>query len=266
VSVSVNIVNMALTRKCINSAGELSRIRLSAAPRLNQQLQLGGNARAALDCWRGRVGEIVTLTDPQLLEYRARVIAIDPSSVTLLPFAQVAATESPLRITLLQALPEKERFELVLQKATEIGVVRIVPYLSERSTTLDERDAGQKKSHRWPNVLLRAARQCRRAEIPELAPVLDWQEALEECAAAELSLVCYEGEGTWPLAEALKGFCGQRISLMVGPEGGFSAAEIEQARGFGVLPVGLGPRILRTESAAILAAGIIQYSLGDLGN
>lgn len=253
-------------RKCINAAGELSRIRLSAAPPLNRELVLGADARTALDCWRGRVGEIVTLTDPQLQEYRARVVAIDQASVTLLPFVQVAASESPLRMTLLQALPEKERFELVLQKATEIGVVRIVPYLSERSTTLAERDAGQKKSHRWPNVLLRAARQCRRAEIPELAPVCSWQDALAECAAAELSLVCFEGEGTWPLAEALKGFCGQRVALMVGPEGGFSAEEIEQARGMGVLPVGLGPRILRTESAAILAAGIIQYALGDLGN
>lgn len=253
-------------RKCINSAGERSRIRLSATPRLEQPLILGTDARAALDCWRGRVGEIVTLTDPQQCEYRARVVAIDHSSVTLLPFAQIPASESPLRITLLQALPEKERFELVLQKATEIGVVRIVPYLSERSTTLAERDAGQKKSHRWPNVLLRAARQCRRAEIPELAPVSGWQEALTECAAAELSLLCYEGESAWPLAEALEGFCGQRVALMVGPEGGFSAEEVEQARNQGVLPVGLGPRVLRTESAAILAAGIIQYALGDLGN
>lgn len=253
-------------RKCINSAGELSRFRLTEVPLLEQQLVLGADALAALDCWRGRVGEIVTLTDPQLQEYRARVVAIDQSSVTLLPFAQVAVSESPLRITLLQALPEKERFELVLQKATEIGVVRIVPYLSERSTTLAERDAGQKKSHRWPNVLLRAARQCRRAEIPELSAVVDWRDALAECAAAELSLICYEGEGTWPLAEALKDFSGQRVALMVGPEGGYSVEEIEQARSLGVLPVGLGPRVLRTESAAILAAGIIQYSLGDLGS
>ena len=235
---------MDSTRKCINSAGEISRFRLTEAPQLEQPLVLGADALAALDCWRGRVGEIVTLTDPQLQEYRARVVAFDQSSVTLLPFVQVAASESPLRITLLQALPEKERFELVLQKATEIGVVRFVPYLSEHSTTLVERDAGQKKSHRWPNVLLRAARQCRRAEIPELSPVVDWQDALAECAAAELSLICYEGEGIWPLAEALKGFCGQRVALMIGPEGGYSAEEIDQARILGVLRVGLGPRLL----------------------
>ncbi|MBE9486447.1 MAG: RNA methyltransferase, partial [Chloroflexi bacterium] len=141
----------------------------------------------------------------------------------------------------------------------------IAPYVSIHSATLAERDAGQKKSHRWPVVVLRAARQCRRAEIPELSPVLSWSEALNHCADAELSLVCYEGAGTWPLAEALNGFSAGRVALMIGPEGGFTEEEIAEARSRGLLPVGLGPRILRTETAAIIAAGVIQYAVGDLG-
>ncbi|NOY14501.1 MAG: RNA methyltransferase, partial [Deltaproteobacteria bacterium] len=195
----------------------------------------------------------------------ARIIAKDETSVTLRPFSAVTAMESQLRIELLQALPAKERFELVLQKATEIGVARIVPYCSARSSTLPERDSRQKKSHRWPDILLRAARQSRRAEIPELSADISWQQALAQCAAAELSLLCYEGAGCRPLAEALRGFNGRRIALMIGPEGGFTPAEIEQARSLGILPVGLGPRILRTETAAIVAAAIIQFALGDLG-
>jgi len=257
---------MVSIRKCINQAGPVSRIRLPAVPEIETEVTLGVDAVKALDCWFGRVGEILTVTDPQLNEYRARIIAIEPDSVTLQPFSQITPTESLIRLELLQALPEKERFELVLQKATELGVARITPYHSKKSTTLSERDAGQKKSHRWPDVLLRASRQCRRAEIPELSQVVDWSEALEICVAAEMSLICSEGEGAWPLAEAIKGFRGQRIALMVGPEGGFSATEIEQARSRGVLPVALGPRILRTETAAIIAAGIIQFALGDLGN
>jgi len=253
-------------RKCTNRAGPISRIRLPAVPEIETEITLGVDAVEALDCWFGRVGEIFTVTDPQQNEYRARIVAIEPDSVTLLPFSQITPTESLIRLELLQALPEKERFELVLQKATEIGVARIIPYLSVKSTTLSERDAGQKKSHRWPDVLLRASRQCRRAEIPELSPVIEWNEALDQCVAAEMSLICYEGEGAWPLAEAIKDFRGQRIALMVGPEGGFSAEEIEQARKRGVLPVGLGPRTLRTETAAIIAAGVIQFALGDLGD
>lgn len=256
---------MTSIRKCINSGGFVSRIRVPNAPQLEEKLVLGPEAVSALECWQGRCGEIFTVTDPLLREFRARVTAKDSTSVTLQPFASVAATESLVRIELLQALPEKERLELVLQKATELGVARIVPYLSTHSTTLEEREAGQKKSHRWPDVLLRAARQSRRAEIPELSPIVRWEEALDQCVDAELSLLCYEGEGSWPLADALKGFRGQRVALMVGPEGGFSPDEIEQARGRGVLPVGLGPRILRTETAAITAVGVIQYALGDLG-
>lgn len=252
-------------RRCINSAGPVSRIQLPAVPQLDQELVLGLDAVKALDCWQGRCGEIFTVTDPQLGEYRARIIAIADSSVTLLPFEKIPTTESQIRLELLQALPEKERFELIIQKATELGVARIVPFLSAKSISLAERDSQQKKSHRWPDVLLRAARQCRRAEIPELSPVLEWELALEQCGAAELALICYEGQGTWPLAEALHGFRGQRVALMVGPEGGFSAEEIEQARDRGVLPVGLGPRVLRTETAAIIAAGVIQFALGDLG-
>jgi 16S rRNA (uracil1498-N3)-methyltransferase len=256
---------MDSTRKCINRAGPLSRIRLPSVPQLEKEIILGNDAVEAVNCWFGRCGEIITVTDPQLNEYRARIVELKSDSLTLLPFAQVPPTESLIRLELFQALPEKERFELVLQKATELGVARIVPYLSHKSTTLQQRDAGQKKSHRWPDVLLRAARQCRRAEIPELSPVLDWKDALEQASAAEMSLLCYEGEGAWPLAEAIKNFPGQRVAVMIGPEGGFKRAEVEQAQSRGVLPISLGPRILRTETAAIIAAGAIQFALGDLG-
>jgi 16S rRNA (uracil1498-N3)-methyltransferase len=154
---------------------------------------------------------------------------------------------------------------MVLQKLTEIGVTRIVPYTSSRSTTPEERDAGQKKSHRWPEVILRAARQCRRAMLPELSPVLDWDGAAYEASHADLKLMLFEGEAQLTLREALKGVNANRIALLVGPEGGFTDDEVEDARKLGVLPVSLGQRILRTESAAIIGAALLQYELGDLG-
>ncbi len=205
------------------------------------------------------------MVDPEQNEYRARITELGETHATLFPFAALQRSESPIAIEVFQALPAKERFELVLQKCTEIGNTRIVPFTCSRSSTQQERDAGQKKSHRWPDVLLRAARQCRRALIPELYPVLEWSQALQMAAGAELALLCFEGEGCWPLGEALQGFRGRRIALVVGPEGGFSQEEVEQARGRGILPISLGPRILRTETAAIVASGAIQYALGDLG-
>ena len=254
-----------LIPRCINGGGEASRIRLPMVPTIDEALRLGSEALPALHAWQARPGEIVTVSDPQQREYRARLTALDADSANLIPFALVPPSESPLRIHLLQALPEKERFELILQKGTEIGVSRIVPFTCRRSTTLRERDAGQKKSHRWPDVLLRAARQCRRAELPELFPVLDWGQTLSVAVAADLALLCFEGVGTLPLADALRSFSGSSIALIVGPEGGFALDEVEQAKRRGVIPIGLGPRILRTESAAIIASGIIQHVLGDLG-
>ena len=230
-----------------------------------REIPLSEALAAALDCWRARTGEIFTLVDGAGDFHRVR-LHDDEGRRVLIPFQKFSVPcESPLEIVVYQALPEKERFELVLQKLTEIGVRRIVPYVSQRSATLDERDAAQKKSHRWPEVLRRAAYQCRRGMLPELAPVFDWPGVLAECAESELRLMLYEGGGGWTLKEALRGQRPESVALLVGPEGGFTPEEAAQAQGAGILPVSLGGRILRTETAAIVGAALVQYALGDLG-
>ncbi len=153
----------------------------------------------------------------------------------------------------------------MLQKVTEVGVTRIVPFISERSTTLEQRESGQKKSHRWPDVVRRAARQCRRAVIPELYPVCSWDETLYKAQSADLKLILSDRLAPWGLGEALNGTMPHRVAVLVGPEGGFSEEEIEEARGLGFLPVTMGPRVLRTETAAIVGVALLQYALGDLG-
>ncbi len=233
---------------------------------LEREILLSSEAVAALDCWEPRPGAVYTLVDSRQNYWRARLSQHDPQGSLVVPFQKFNdAAESPLEIVVFQALPEKERFELILQKLTEIGISRIVPYTSQRSITLEERDAGQKKSHRWPEVVLRAAKQCRRGMIPELAPVLCWDEMLKEAASADLRMMLYEGETFWTLKEAVHKQNPGRVALLVGPEGGFDAEETSQAQAAGVLPVSLGVRILRTETAAILGAAMIQFALGDMG-
>lgn len=251
---------------CVNRGGSGSVVRLDAVPALETELSLAPEAAAALECWQARPGEIVTVVGPELSFYRARLTALDASGGVLVPFRRFdRAVESPVAIEVYQALPQKERFELVLQKLTEIGVGRIVPYTCSRSTTQEERDAGQKKSHRWPDVVLRAARQCRRAMLPELSPVLDWDAAVYQASRADLKLMLFEGDIQLTLREALRGVNTDRVAMLVGPEGGFTDEEVADARKIGFLPVSLGPRILRTESAAIIGAALLQYELGDLG-
>lgn len=254
-----------MPRPCVNRGGAASIVRVAEAVVLEREIPVSEALAAALACWEARPGEIFTLVDGSRNFYRARLHETEGRRV-LIPFQQFfSPPESPLEIIVYQALPEKERFELVLQKLTEIGVSRIVPYVSQCSVTLDERDAAQKKSHRWPEVLRRAAYQCRRAMLPELAPVLDWPAMLAESASAELRLLLYEGDTGWTFKEALRGQRPERLALVVGPEGGFSADEVAQAQGAGIIPVSLGGRILRTETAAMVGAALLQYALGDLG-
>lgn len=255
-----------MTLACVNEGGPGSLIRLAAVPQLETEIILPATAVEALHRWQARAGEIVTVVDPEQTCYRARLTSLEAEQGRAVPFEKtLRPLESRVAIEVYQALPEKERFELILQKLTEIGVARIVPYVSQRSVTLEERDAGQRKSHRWPEVILRAARQCRRAVLPELYPVISWDEATYLASHADLKLMLFEGDAPWTLKEALNGARPDRVALLVGPEGGFAPEEVEDARGMGFLPVSIGPRILRTETAAIVGAALLQYALGDLG-
>lgn len=254
-----------MPRACANSGGLQSLPRIEGVPLPEVEIHFGPATAAALACWEVRPGAVVTLVDAENLSWRARLTSLGTDGGSAVPFVRLSRPlESLVALTVYQALPEKERFELVLEKLTELGATRIVPMSTARSSTVAERDSGQKKSHRWPEVVRRAAIQCRRAMLPELGGCLSFTAALEETSSAELRLFLYEGEPGWTLREALRGARPERIALLVGPEGGFSPEEFEQARAAGCLPVSLGPRILRTETAAIAACAAVQFALGDL--
>lgn len=251
---------------CVNRGGADSIIRLAAFPELETEAVFASGAFKALSCWQARPGEILTAVDPGGVCHRVRLTHTSSEPARGVPFFTFPRSpESPLSVDVYQALPAKERFELILQKLTELGVARIVPFTSQRSSTLAERDSVQKKSHRWPDIVLRAARQCRRAMIPEFYPPLDWTQTVSLAAPAELKLMLFEGQTPCTLKESLGKAKVSRIALLVGPEGGFEPSEMEEARTAGFTPVSLGPRILRTETAAIVGTAMTQFALGDLG-
>lgn len=263
-SVSAPIGRQVLHPLCVNGGGPSSVLGLPAGVPLDEEIELGAGASTALQAWAARPGEILTGVDPERNCYRVRLTAADgqPKAV---PFTRLARhVESRLSLDVYQAIPDKERFELVLQKLTELGAARIVPVETARSSTLAARDAVQAKSHRWPEVVLRAAKQCRRAMLPELLSSVTLADVACLASDAELRLMLYEGEEGWTLAEAVGRLRPERVALLVGPEGGFAADEVAMARAAGFLPIGLGPRILRTETAAIAGAALLQGLLGDL--
>lgn len=243
--------------------GQGSLLWLAAQPTLGQAVALRAESIPVLARWQARPGEAVTVLAPNGKAYRARLQG--GAEPLVMPFEVLESSpESPLWLEVCQALPAKERFELVLEKLTELGVQRIVPFVSERSVTLAERDAGQKKSHRWPEVIRRAARQCRRAMLPTLSPVLSWHELLLQCRDTELKWILYEAASGGRSLPVLSFVPKGRVVLLVGPEGGFSPQEVAQAQAEGFVAVSLGSRILRTETAAIVGTALIQQAFGDL--
>jgi 16S rRNA (uracil1498-N3)-methyltransferase len=236
--------------------------------------EISNSIHVPMDCgvsldrapWRPRLGEIITVQDKKERHFRGRVLRISGSGCVVRLFELLGKrTESPLHILLLQSLPAKERMEWIIQKATELGVNRIVPFFSEHSITLEEREKRQRKAHRWPVVAQKASKQCRRAEIPVLEPYTDFQNALGYANGYDLKIVLWEKERDHGLNKFLSDDVRPyRICVLIGPEGGFAAREISMARAKGFLSIGLGPRILRTETAAITIIAIIQHIWGDL--
>lgn len=249
----------------VNSGGGQSLVRLASVAEAGIPCLFSAEVVVALSHWQARLGMVVTFVDAAGVMWRGRLAELNANGGILIPFQRsLRPFDSPLQLTVYQALPEKERFELILEKLTELGVSRVVPFVSQHSSTPEARDAKQPKSHRWPEVLRRAAVQCRRSIIPELSSCLDLAAVFADAKNNTLRLMFYEGEGTSSLKETLAGHESRQVALLIGPEGGFAAEEVAAARRNGFLPVSLGPRILRTETAAISAATVIQFALGDL--
>lgn len=176
-------------------------------------------------------------------------------------------TEPPVRVILYQGLPKGEKMELVIQKSTELGVSRIVPVTCERTVVrLDHKKAVERQT-RWQRVAAEAAKQSRRTVIPKVAAPVTFAQALEQISSDVFALMPWEEELVKGIGSALKSAGAQHrsVAVFIGPEGGFTRKEADSARARGVVPVSLGPRIMRTETAGIVAVAVILYELGDLG-
>jgi len=210
---------------------------------------------------RFRAGASVHLFDGRGLEVSATILRAGSREVTLqLGDRRTVSVASTPPVTLLQGLPRPERMDLVIQKATELGAARVVPVRAERSAV-----GQQARRERWEKIAQEAARQCGRADTLALGELSTLGEALATLRAGTTRVIPWEeAPEALPLGEAVApGALG--VDLLIGPEGGFSSDEVNLARSSGFAVVTLGPRILRTETAAIAALAVIQNQLGALG-
>jgi 16S rRNA (uracil1498-N3)-methyltransferase len=228
------------------------------------EVVISGEALVALRQWSPRPGEAVTVSAGGAW-FRARVISLEADRARLFLYEEMSAPPEPAaEILLLQALPEKERMELIVEKTTELGVAVIVPWQAERGVTLAEREALEKKSHRWPARAMKAARQCRRGRIPEIAAVTDLAGALARAEGAEVKLALWERAEELLTPEMLAEDFAARpgaVALLVGPEGGLTEEEAYIIAAAEFRLVSLGSRILRTETTAIAAVALAQFNL-----
>ena len=230
---------------------------------------LGDDAHHISRSLRMAVGERITVSDMQKNEYLCELCEFLPDRV----LARVLEkgkndTEPPYYAHVLQALPKGDKLDSVIQKAVECGASEITTFESERCIVRAKGENEGKKVDRRQRIALEAAKQSGRGILPTVNPTVSFRDALALCGESDLALFCYEGDGTLPLPTVLRDFRREhagkedaRILVMVGSEGGFSLDEAAHAKAAGWIPVGLGKRILRTETAASFALSCLVYEL-----
>jgi 16S rRNA (uracil1498-N3)-methyltransferase len=222
---------------------------------------------------RMRPGDVIAVLDNSGWEIETKLVSVEPHTIRgEVLRRRLASGEPRTKISLYQGVLKSRNFEVVLQKATELGVVEFVPIITERCVVSDL-EAVEKKRGRWEWIIQEAAEQCRRGRKPSLRSAMLLPQACDRARhQGGLSMIPWELESKRPLREVLGtappghtgGWPPITINLFVGPEGGFSQEEIDLAQRYGLVPVTIGPRILRAETAGLVAATAVLYQLGDM--
>lgn len=212
-------------------------------------------------------GTRVLLADGAGGEYAGRIERIGRERLTINieeERAEGTAERTP-RITLFQGLPKGSKMELILQKCSELGVAELVPYVSGRTVPRLPPGREEERLRRWRRIAGESARQSNRSSIPRVAGIREFSEAVRS-ADEPVKLLLWEGETANGLRAVVAGIpAPESVAVLIGPEGGLSAEEAGEAMANGFIPVTLGRRILRTETAGIAVLAILQFLWGDLG-
>ncbi len=212
-------------------------------------------------------GDVVIAADGQGRDYTVRLESLGQSAYGTILGVTTTRRESPLAVTLIQGIAKGDKMENIVRAVTELGAVRVLPAITQRTVVRLESSRWRERARRWQRVAKEAAKQCGRAVIPEIAvprPLVEWLEATG--ADGDIRVCLWEGEAP-PLGSVLDARAMPPATglVLVGPEGGLAREEVEAARGRGWAPASLGPRILRTETAGPAVVAVLQFRFGDLG-
>lgn len=248
----------------MSASALLGPIRHASALSLGQQIELDAGQVRALRLRQINAKEAFTLLDASGAFFRASLSELGAARGKALVYERMPGSpESPAHITLLCAVLARQRMLAVIQKATELGVMAVLPVLSERS--VQAAGLAHEKAHAWPAQALRAARQCRRASVPDVRAAVPLAVALEHAWFRDAQRRFYlDDRSATDLALASEPQKPSRITFVVGPEGGFSDEERSLLRAHGASALQLGGRVLRAETAVLVGLALLQHRYGDL--
>lgn len=241
------------------------RLYYPEAYQTNTSIELSGDAfHHAFKVLRCRKSDRLELFDGKGTQADAEVITVERRSASIMIRQVVKVNrESPLQTMLMQAVSKGERMDFVLQKATELGVTVIQPLLTERCNVHLDAERWHKRQLHWQRIIISACEQSGRNQLPQLLPILSFGDFLKKKSSSRFSQTYILHPKQQKNLRDLVVDKKQSISFMVGSEGGFSDDEINAAKKMGILTVGLGPRILRTETAGLSILAIAQILWGD---
>ena len=218
---------------------------------------------------RGQIGEKILISDGEGVDYQCEIQSFSEDEAVLSICFREEPHELPAKLILLQALPKGDKMEWIIQKAVELGISALIPLESKNTVMKLKEKKEEKKISRWQSIMDSAAKQSKRSILPKMENGMGWKEAFSYVKDCDFKLLPYENvRGVVPtreilskMEEAVKGKKDCSIALCIGPEGGFTKEEVEEAMAEGFLPISLGKRILRTETAAITALSLIMMQL-----
>lgn len=225
---------------------------------------LGADVNHIKNVLRMRPGEELWISDGGEKEYHCKIEALEEDEVLLhILYAQEPEYELPNKIYLFQGIPKGDKMELIIQKTVELGVFSVIPVEMKRCVVKLDAKKAEKKTARWQQIAESAAKQSKRMLVPQVHPVMNYQEALEFAKSLDICLLPYElARGMQETREIVGSIAPEKsIGIFIGPEGGFEEKEVEAAMGMGAKPITLGRRILRTETAGLALLSVLMFRL-----
>ena len=232
---------------------------------LDSRVRISGqDAKHISKILRMKKGDAIHLTDGNGTDYSATISEISFTQVDLeIVDKKISTTESPIKIRVCSGMLKHQKMDEVIKNLTQLGIYEWVPFFCERSIPTPDAKSIRKNLDRWNTIAKESVKQCRRSRLPDILPPVDFSGLLRLTVSSDIKIAFWEGA-----VRPLKGIEASSpipiVSILIGPEGGFSTHEIDMAEAHGFGSYSLGPRILRAENASVVASALVQHLLGDM--